>query len=60
VVDLSHFGQAQGLPYIPAPGVVGCSDLGNLLVGQFAVGAAHHPAQFAGVYKNLLLQSLGE
>ena len=32
-----------------APRVVGAGDAGDVVVGQLAVGAVHHPAQLAGV-----------
>ena len=41
--------RARGRNRVAAPGVVGAGDFGEVIVGQLAVGAVHHGAEFAGV-----------
>ena len=57
---LSHRGRGGICPHpalsqrereFTAPGVVGVGDAGEVFIGQFAVGAVDHAAQFAGVYE---------
>jgi hypothetical protein len=45
---------------LAAPGVVSSGNLGDVLVGELAVGAVHHAAELAGVDKEHLASPLAE
>ena len=62
---LSHFFQQRALAeaehiavlarlLLATPGVVGVGDAGDVLVGEFAVGAVHQRPELAGVYEEHL------